>query len=590
MKRFSIRTRLMLLLIILTTLPIGTVTWIATLNTRRSVEEKMIDANLSRMLWADQYLNELIQQISTLFYTLQINQQLMSGLNELDNPNPSVQFRTQGYLRETMTYYFHANSRLIDNMTLYSHSNQMAFMVNFSVNGLIYGLEIEKGAWQRLPSATGPLYFSQNHDGTYAYHRISRFEDRALLGGMAVRINKEVWDQVITILQSEPESSIYVLNDKGELQSGSSPELIPAETAAWLRSVSASGEPSPGMHKADGRLLFAKTISDGKLILVKSVPLATVLRSADPTIRAGLWTGFLFAAASVLLSIVFSLRITRPIVGLAKTMRWATLTNYEPKSPPRDDEIGLLERGFHAMMQRNKDLIEGEYRREIALKNAQLLALQAQINPHFLNNTLHMIGGMALLKNAPEIYDTTRVIGDLLRYSISSEGEMVALEEEIRHTKNYLFIQEQRYAGRCRITMTVDPRVCRTRVPKLILQPIVENAFEHGLQKKSGAWELVIRCLKIGGRVILLVKDGGVGMEEGCLVRLRQDLKDGGQGDPVSKGGAVRRRGIGLHNVHARLKLQFGDRYGVRLFSRSGAGAVIVLVLPAGWEEDNGHV
>src|SRR5690606_13572117 len=119
------------------------------------------------------------------------------------------------------------------------------------------------------------------------------------------------------------------------------------------------------------------------------------------------------------------------------------------------DEIGLLEAGYNFMMACIKTFIENEFQHEIEVKKAQLIALQAQINPHFLNNTLHLIGGMALKKGAPEIYRITQVIGDLLRYSISMEGDQtVSLSEELKHTANYLFIQEQRFAGRCEVIMS----------------------------------------------------------------------------------------------------------------------------------------
>jgi two-component system sensor histidine kinase YesM len=180
-----------------------------------------------------------------------------------------------------------------------------------------------------------------------------------------------------------------------------------------------------------------------------------------------------------------SLRITRPIVGLAKTMRTAPIHHFEMTSVNSRDEIGLLERGYNSMMQRIRELIEHEYQREIEVKNAQLMALQAQINPHFLNNTLLMVGGLALSKGVPEIYRIAKGIGDLLRYSIGSGAEPASLADELTHARNYLLIQEQRFLGRCKIAVDAEDPLPRLLLPRFALQPLIENAFEHGLQPKD---------------------------------------------------------------------------------------------------------
>lgn len=169
MKRTSIRYRLMILMICLTTLPVLTVTWIATNNTRNSVEKEMIEANRSRMLWADQYLDELIRQIDVLFYSLQVNQQLIEGLNTIDSQDLGGQFRTQRYIQETLTTAFYGNSKKIDELALYTHQNQKVYSVNYANSGLIYSLDIQKGNWTRLLQKPVNMYFKESGNGIYAY-------------------------------------------------------------------------------------------------------------------------------------------------------------------------------------------------------------------------------------------------------------------------------------------------------------------------------------------------------------------------------------------------------------------------------------
>ncbi|TLS51639.1 sensor histidine kinase [Paenibacillus antri] len=585
--RTSIRYRLMLLMICLTTIPVLIVTLTATHNTRSSVEKEIIDANRSRMLWAQQYLDELVERIDVLFYSLQINQTLMDGLNPTGNPSVGEQFRTQRYIQETLTSAFYANSRKVDELSLYTHQNQRLYSVNFSTSGLIHSLHIENGAWSRMTAGPVNLYFKQTGDSVSAFHSVNRFEDRALLGGLSVRINDGVWKQVGDILRSESDSAVFLMNDEGELLTGSSSA---AEYDAVLDTYRRTyEEDAAGFRKTDRYFLFAEQVDDGALTLLKAVPISAVTESANDTVRAGVALGLIFAGLSVLASILVSLRISRPIVSLAKTMRTAPIRHFEMTSVNSRDEIGLLERGYNSMIQRIRELIEHEYQREIEVKNAQLMALQAQINPHFLNNALLMIGGMALSKGAPDIYRVAKGIGDLLRYSIGSGAETASLGDEVRHARNYLLIQEQRFLGRCRVSFVVEEPTPRLLVPRFALQPLIENAFEHGLQPKEGAWEIDIRIRTVGRRIAVLIRDNGVGIDAARLRELREELRTGVSlqlpaRSVEERGEPPRRKGIGLRNVNARLRLHFGAGAGIRMFSEPGAGTVIALALPMNGE------
>ncbi|WP_138752080.1 sensor histidine kinase [Paenibacillus sinopodophylli] len=588
MKRTSIRYRLMVLMICLTTLPVLTVTWIAMNNTRSSVEKEIIEANRSRMLSADQYLDEVIRQIEVLFYSLQVNQPLLDGLNMLDSQSGAAQFRTQKYMQDTLTQAYYANSKKIDELALYTHESQKVYSVNNESSGLSYSLDIRTGSWSRMLSAPIHMYFKESGNGIYAFHSINRFADRHLLGGLSVRINEEVWKSVGAILQSEANSSVFLVNDEGEQLTGAAP-LQGMKSFAELIGLEGRLNKELQIKKTDSHYLFIKRVDDGELALIKALPITAITESANNTVRAGIVTGLLFALASILLSIMVSLRITRPIVRLARTMRMASIQQFELTSVS-NDEIGLLERGYNSMMQRMKELIENEYRKEIEVKDAQLMALQAQINPHFLNNTLNLIGGMALVKGAPEIYKLTNVIGDLLRYSISSGNDAAALDDELKHIRNYLFIQEQRFAGRCTVKMEYDGTVAGIELPRFTLQPLVENAFEHGLQPKEGNWEILIRVSVRQNDCMIMIKDNGAGMDKARLSAIRNKLResftireeppDDAKGKPRSS------KGIGLMNVNARLKLHYGKRASLRIFSRSNQGTIIAIKLPVPRRED----
>lgn len=579
MRRTSIRFRMIVLMMLLTTLPVATMTWIATYNTRETVEIEIKSANESRLAGAEQFLGELIRQIDTLFVSLQINEELMNSMQDIDHQSRSVQLQTQSKISNTLYSAFHANSRIIDELTLYTHDSLKTFTVNFP-GGRASELDILETGWHRIVEEPVHIYFKIDNSRIWVFHSINRFEDQALLGGIAARLDQKVWQELMTSVRTEEESSLFLLNDEHEVLINATPEEAGFDVYDFL--AEAEWPLNDMVVRAQDHLVFVQPISGERLTVIKSLPLETIASSTRATIRAGVLTGGLFATISLVLSVLFALRITRPIVRLARTMRSANINQFETFEVPHRDELGLLERGYNTMMRRLREMVEIEYRREIQMKNALLKALQAQIHPHFLNNTLQMIGGMALKHQAPDIYRITKGVGDLLRYAINEGDELVTLSKELEHVRNYVFIQEQRFKGRVTVEWSIDSRALTCLVAKFLLQPMVENAFEHGLQRKEGSWHLQIRVRKIGQRVAVIIHDNGVGMSPETLTHLRQGLSSGQliQEQLNDVDTPYKRRGIGLGNVHDRIKLHGGNGSALRLFSESGTGTMVVIVLP----------
>ena len=221
---------------------------------------------------------------------------------------------------------------------------------------------------------------------------------------------------------------------------------------------------------------------------------------------------------------------------------------------------------FRQMLQKQE--IEAEKNK------AELAMYKAQINPHFLYNTLQVIGGMALRKNAPEIYSVTTALGDILRYSLNFTDETVALGEELHYFESYLSIQKQRFGDKLHISIDVSKELNAAPVPKLILQPILENSFRHGLPDKEACWDISIKAVRNHGRLEITVADNGVGIPAGKLSELQEMLH-------TASYSALRSgRHIGLANVNMRIRLRDGgDPFGVDIQSVEGEGTVVQLVL-----------
>ncbi|TVR55631.1 MAG: sensor histidine kinase [Spirochaetaceae bacterium] len=566
-------------MIVLTVVPVLVLTLVATRNTRASVEQEIVNANRTRVDWAGQYIEELLQSLDGLFYSVRIDAEFENVLSLLESTGELSSAAARRSLTSLLSAAYFAHSRIISDLSLYVHATGEQILVDNVTSGTITPHEPGSGPWRAAAGAPVSLRLIAVGGDIYAVHTINRFDDQALRGVFAARVDRRIAGRVAEILAAADGHELYLLNDQGETVISSSPD-VPEQIRAEL-GVLPSVTSETVVWNGEEFIGFARRLDRGRLTVAKTVPIDLVTRSARATMTVGLATGGLLAALSVVLSVVFSLRISRPISELAKSMQEASTPDFNRLTPHGHDEVRLLEDGYHAMTARMKALAQKEYEQEIELKNARLTALQAQINPHFLNNTLNLLGGMALAKGATEVYRLARAVSDMFRYAVGSDGDVVSLEHELAHVRNYLLIQENRFAGRCTIEIDLDPDVAATPIPRFTLQPLVENAFEHGLQRKPGAWRVSIRCRARRLGTMVVVSDNGVGMDASALAALRTRLAKDGTGT-----GSAR---IGLPNVNTRLRLHFGDRTRIRVRSAVGRGTVVLFILPHARTEPNGR-
>ena len=229
----------------------------------------------------------------------------------------------------------------------------------------------------------------------------------------------------------------------------------------------------------------------------------------------------------------------------------------------------------------NATKADREYSLAMLKKQAEIKALQNQINPHFLYNTLDCIRGMAIEQGADNIEEMMRALSGMFRYSISRKGKTKALmEEELANVNNYLRIQQYRFRNKINITETIDPAAKKCCVPKLLIQPIVENAVFYGLEPKTGVRNLNIEAYCTGKKLIVKVEDNGVGMSFDKLRTINDAMCSG-----VSIGDNGRGTQLGVVNVNERLRLLYGEEFGLRIFSCPKVGTTIEMVLPIIIEE-----
>ncbi len=232
----------------------------------------------------------------------------------------------------------------------------------------------------------------------------------------------------------------------------------------------------------------------------------------------------------------------------------------------------LIEQKVSQALEKEKQ----DFEREILIKQANLATLQSQINPHFLYNTLECIRGIALMENQENIANIALSLSQYFRYSISGKSDIASLQDELSNVRAYAKIQNYRFQNRFVLEIIDDESVANAMLPKLTLQPIVENAILHGLANTVSGGVVSLRVSKVGADLVIVVSDNGCGMTPDELAVLTQEITAG----TVPKEGARSHTGIGISNVNRRLRLYFSPEYGISVYSCPNVGTDVELRIP----------
>lgn len=228
-----------------------------------------------------------------------------------------------------------------------------------------------------------------------------------------------------------------------------------------------------------------------------------------------------------------------------------------------------------------KERLRSEENIKLQQKQAKYLALQNQINPHFLYNTLEAIRADALLADCEDIAETTEALATFFRYTISNVQEYVTLSDELDNVENYFTVQRCRFGDKLSMEIEMENEgLLEARMPKLIMQPLVENAIVHGLEEKIGYGTVKIVVENSDKTLFLRVRDDGVGISEENVERLNEQFAK------VDRNRNTQSGGIALYNVNSRIRLMFGEDYGLRIYSAKGIGTECCVTLPLLFRED----
>ena len=328
----------------------------------------------------------------------------------------------------------------------------------------------------------------------------------------------------------------------------------------------------------DGRdgCLYTMSVSDKTGWTVVGV---SYLDEMMETRRWITWTFFLTAVVLVSVAVLFSGfladRITLPILKLRESMREVENGNFEKASVvvTEKNEIGSLGNSFNLMTRKIQELMSQNVEEQKEKRKIELRALQSQINPHFLYNTLDSIIWMAENGENEEVVKMTAALATMMRQSFNNKAEIVSLEAEMEHVESYLMIQKMRYMDKLNFSVSLEEGIRECPIVKLVLQPLVENAIYHGIRYKNGSGTVLVIAKREGEEIHITVEDDGVGMSEEELQHIFDEHKVN-----------YNSNGVGVYNVERRLKLYYGNAYGLFYESARNRGTRVLMKIPGGVE------
>ena len=534
-------------------------------NERGKYEEE----NLVNM---EAYLNSYLEEVDSIAKNVNYNYYLQDYLETVIKEEDDY---VDGGIGKNMRSYEMSSQAFSD--TLLSRADISSIMIfgkkKMLLNRSMYtyqrvALDYSKLDWYAKAVAkpqdaiiTGPnrhSFFDTDDEMISLSREVQSYENGTFRGVILINLNMNKITEICNSFQEKQENFICIINDKGELvyEQQNGKERFAFDEKENRQKLNTALERMKEScfrlnYRGEKYLVTRTDMKTTGWTLVSMVPYKSVM--AETMAISGV-----MILAVVITLIVTLLLLNRILTGVVKPLK--KLEKYMVQVNPdnmdqrmeilTDDEIGHLSMKFNQMMDRIRNLKEQVIEEQEDKRKYELQALQAQINPHFLYNTLDSIIWMAET-NDSNIVAMTEALAKLFRISLNKGNEEISLERELEHVKNYLIIQSMRYADKFTYEISVDPGVERCRTIKLILQPIVENCIYHGIKKKRGTGKITIRAYRREQNLIIEVSDDGCGMPKEIS---RKILSDEIESENISGSG------IGVKNVNERIQLRFGKK------------------------------
>jgi two-component system sensor histidine kinase YesM len=580
---FTLRTKFLILFVLLITVPFLLGGYIIYTKYTSSVEANIHEsANQvieQILLSLDTRIKELDKITAVPLYELSVLDVLRSHNQPYQNFhfNPSLEVLAMNLFMSSLT----AESPEIKEMSLYANDGSLYS----SYESNLPHWEKRNSVWMdRVSLAMGRIVIfpplPAEHAGiggnsiAFSVSRVIREPGtNKQLAFARLDLTTQFFESIVSKVSLSPNSHIYITQDDGYILYPQSKSSVYFNEADLQREMGTEGFIHIEKFSEYSGLRFNALIS-----------LHDLRKDVNAMIR------FTWIVCSIVLliayvaAIYFSGRLVGPIRHLQSKMKLVQSGRFQERAQITSrDELGDLADGFNRMVVHIEHLIKNEYEAKMREKEAEFSALQHQINPHFMYNTLELINMLAYEEKHQEASQVVTNLGRLLRYTVEQQKRPVLLKEEIKFIQAYLDIQMYRFDKELAVKIDVEPELEQVFLPKLSLQPIIENAIEHGLPDGRGQIRIEVR--RIGDDCLISIEDNGSGLGEEQVLELQRRIHfpDSYVEDSDDLFGE-RRKGFALKNVNRRFQLLYGKRYGLQIESQLDKGSRFSILLPVNTE------
>lgn len=448
---------------------------------------------------------------------------------------------------------------------------------------MLRGFEQSNQWVQRIKKADGervilplhhPSYYLDNKVAVFSVARLIREPSTQIpLGIIKIDLKQELINEIVS--NTNTKSQIFIINDQNEFIFPNEEENdISSNILAEIENIKVNNYTSIPIDGVDYMMVYNQSDYSG-LNIIMLTPKTEILSEVNH-LRKVL---FIVVLAGILIASILGFILSKPLVGsihrLKEAMEGVKAGNFSRRvSVQSKDELGDLGQGFNLMVSEIDRLVSEVYKTSLREKDAELRALQSQMNPHFLYNTLESINMLAITKENFEVSDMVTSLGKLLRYTVDNKAKIVSLEEEAAFVRSYITIQQVRVGEMLRYIEEIPNSLLETPMPKFIIQPLIENAILHGIGNTGGTVKLQV--IKNGDNLNIIVSDNGAGMDFKKLSEIKQRIRY--QDSFHSK---VSHNGVALPNIHERIQLLYGNNFGLDIQSEENNGFTVVVTIPA---------
>lgn len=405
------------------------------------------------------------------------------------------------------------------------------------------------------------------------------------IGTVLIAVKEKYISEIYSKSYLGTNTDIFIIDTDGKVISSRSPkveigkEYGEKELAESLNNMPKTSGNTFQFDTEDGKYLVSYVyLPTSRWYTVCTIPF-TYLNAESDNLRKNtlLIIGICFIF-SLILSFIISKSISVPLKKLVIAMEKAKSGDFKVQvNDSSKDELGIVTSNFNSMVEEIKGLISDIKIKENQKRLVELKVLQAQINPHFLSNTLNTVSWLAEVQKADNISDLVKSLIQLLHVSMGKGRDLISIREEIEYLKNYINIQKYKYFDKFEVDFDVEDEILDNKILKFLLQPIVENSIIHGIEPLEGQGMIAVKMFKDSGNIKITVTDNGVGISEGKLKEIFDDEQNNSK---------KRFSSIGIKNVEERIKLYFGEQYKMNITSVPNLFTIVEIIVPAIGKEE----